>query len=668
MSTHRLFRISFLPFVLSLLAWVWCPLTATAISFRPVSPEELKMTSEPAAPGAPAIILYRQVDRDDLGQHNGGSRVPHEDNYFRIKILTEEGRKYADIEIPYYKNEGGISGIHARTIKPDGTIVDFDGKVFNKSVVKARGVKYLAKTFTLPQVQVGSILEYFYTVDLNPDWIFDSHWILSNELFTKAADFTFTPFTSPDLHYGVRWTWKNMPPGAPQAKAGEDHVIRLQVSNIAAFPTEDLMPPENELKARVDFTYLLDEPDTDVSHFWSKVGKRLDTQMESFVGKPKALEPAVAEIVGPNDSPEVKLQKIYARVQQLRNTSYEVRKTDEEAKREKEKAPANAEEVWKRGYGSGFDLTWLYLALVRAAGFEAYGIMAADRENYFFDPALMQSRRLDENFVLIKVNGKDIFCDPGSAFTPFGLLPWPESGIQGLKLDKKESTWVPSLVPTSDQARTERHANLTLTDTGDLEGKLTVTYTGVEAARLRREERHADDTERKKYLEDIVKGYISASSEVKLTSQPDWKNSAQPLAAEFDLKVSGWASGAGHHFLVPVGLFGAREKHLFDASQRVHPIYFEYPYAEQDDIDIQLPAGWKISSIPQEWKSPEKALGYTLNAQDNNGKLHLSRTLTVDMIFLDVHYYSLLRHIFQEIKTNDDQQVVLDPAAARAGN
>ena len=112
-----------------------------------------------------------------------------------------------------------------------------------------------------------------------------------------------------------------------------------------------------------------------------------------------------------------------------------------------------------------------------------------------------------------------------------------------------------------------------MTDTGDLEGKLTVTYTGVEAARLRREERHADDTERKKYLEDIVKGYISAASEVKLTNQPEWKNSALPLVAEFDLKVPGWASGAGRHFLVPVGLFGAREKHMFDHAERVTHLF-----------------------------------------------------------------------------------------------
>ena len=117
----------------------------------------------------------------------------------------------------------------------------------------------------------------------------------------------------------------------------------------------------------------------------------------------------------------------------MRNTSYEVRKTDEEAKREKEKAPTNAEEAWKRGYGSGFDLTWLYLAMVRAAGFEAYGIMAADRENYFFDPALMQSRRLDENFVLIKLNGKEYLLRSRISLYTFWLAALAGIGHPGIE-------------------------------------------------------------------------------------------------------------------------------------------------------------------------------------------------------------------------------------------
>jgi hypothetical protein len=633
---------------------------SSATAFRPVDPEELKMTSEPAAPGAPAIILYREVYRDDSGQ------TAHEDDYFRIKILTEEGRKYGDIEIPFFAGTGNLTGIHARTIKPDGSVVDFDGKVFTKSLVKAKGVKYLAKTFTLPAVQPGCVIEYFYTLDLRERYIFDSHWILSDELFTKAGNFSLKPYSSSYQQYHLRWIWQNMPPNAPQAKEGPDRIIRLQVANVPAFPKEDLMPPEDELKSRVDFTYSLDMPDADVNHFWSTVGKRMDGGVESFIGKRKAMEQAVSEIIGPNDPPEVKLQKIYARVQQMRNTSYEVRKTEEEEKREKEKPPDNVEEAWKRGYANGSQLTWLYLALVRAAGFEAYGVMVADREHYFFNPAYMQSGRLDANLVLVKLNGKDIFCDPGAAFMPFGLLPWSETGIPGLQLDKKGGTWVQSLSPTSDQARTERRANLTLTETGDLEGKLTVTYADMEAARLRREERLADETERKLYVENIVKGYIPVASEVKLTNQPEWKNSALPLVAEFELKVPAWAAGAGRHTLVPVGLFSARERHVFDHAERVHPIYIEYPYTESDDINIQIPAGWQVSSLPKGWTDTGRVVSYTLKAENDKGKLHLARTLAVNFIIMEVKYYPALRGYFQEIKTTDDQQIVLDPGAARA--
>ena len=50
-------------------------------------------------------------------------------------------------------------------------------------------MKYLAKTFTLPAVQAVAIIEYYYTFDLSEKYIYDSHWILSNELFTKAASF-----------------------------------------------------------------------------------------------------------------------------------------------------------------------------------------------------------------------------------------------------------------------------------------------------------------------------------------------------------------------------------------------------------------------------------------------------------------------------------------------
>ena len=670
------------------------PVTVCAsIGFQPISPEELKMTSEPLAPGAPAVILFRQVDRDDNGL------TSHEDNYYRIKILTEEGREYSEVKIPCFKERGNIVGIRARTIRPDGTVVNFEGKVIEKFIDNGRGLKYWAKTFTLPDVQVGSIIEYYYTEDLSETNIFDSHWILSNELFTERAKFSLKPYEaagSPkerekfvDLadrygtsgrplqmipytpegfvnYYHLRWTSQGLPPGTTGPKAGPDHVIRLEVRNIPAFQTEEFMPPENELKSRVDFVYSRELPTQDVNKFWIKTGKKLNSQLEIFVGKRKSMVHEVEEIVAPNDSPEIKLRKIYARVQQMRNTSYEVQRTEQEEERENEKSAKTAEDVWKSGYGGRDQLTWLFLALVRAAGFEAYGVWASDRENYFFSPVWMDRGRLDANIVLVKLNGKDLYFDPGVAFTPFGLLPWAETSVQGLRMDKRGGTWVTNDASGELASRIERRANLKLSDTGDLEGKLTVTFTGLEAHSRRLDERNVDEVGRKQFLERQVKEFIPAASEVDLVNKPEWTSSAPTLVAEFNLKVPGWASVAGHRAVVPVGLFSASEKHVFDPVTRVHPIYMEFPCQRLDDVTIEIPSGWQVTSLPPGQSQLGHIVEYSLKVENDKGKLHLQRILNLGIVLLEAKDYPPLRKFFQVVKTADERQIVLQSGRATA--
>jgi transglutaminase-like putative cysteine protease len=636
---------------------------AQASTFQLVSADELKMTSEPMAPGAPAILLFHQVDRDDNG------RTSHEDNYFRVKILTEEGRKYADVEIPFSKQGGGITGIRARTIKPDGTIVNFDGKVFEKTIVKAKGVRYLAKTFTLPDIQVGGIIEYYYTEDLREYSLFESHWILSEDLFTKRAQFSLKPYKSSfQNNFMLRWSWQRLPPGS-EPKQGPDGIVRMEATNIPAFQTEDFMPPANELKSRVDFVYEDDLTDRDPEKYWKHIGKKSNDYLESFLGKRKAMDAAVAEIVSSGDAPEVKLRKIYDRVQSIRNTSYEVQKTMQEEKRAKEKPVENVEELWKRGYGNGTQLTWLFLALARSAGFEAYGCWVSDRREYFFVPQTMESRKLNSNVVVVKLNGKDVYFDPGAAFTPFGMLTWSETGTQGLRLDKDGGSWIRTTLPQSSESKIVRNARLKLNgDTGDLEGKLTITYAGLEGMYPRLENRNADEVERKKFLEQELKEQIPAAAEVELTNKPDWANSEAPLVAEFDVKIPGWASSAGKRAVVPVGIFTAAEKRIFEHANRVHPIYFRYPFEKADDITIELPSGWQTSSMPKPQAQDGHVIVYNLKVEDNKGSLHLTRKLSVDVLILEEKYYAALRNFFQIVRSGDEEQIVLQPGTATSSN
>ena len=624
-----------------------------AIDVPPVAPEEMKMTSEPLAPGAAAVVLYREVDRND--------KEFRQFSFVRIKVLKDEGRKWADVELQYVKGAEAISDINARTIQPDGKVVPFSGKPFDKTVVKAKGIRYLAKTFTMPDVQVGSIIEYSYT-DAWSDYLYDSHWILSDDLFTKHARFSLIP--SGD--YTVRWIWKELPAGCAGPKLDKG-VIHLEADNIPAFETEDYMPPENELKSRVDFIYSnISEKDPD--KYWKKIDKPLYEAVQEFVDKRKAMEKAVAGIVQPADAPEVKLEKLYARVQQIRNLSYEEEKTTQEQKREKLKEIRTVEDVWKHGYGDGGEITWLYLALVRAAGFEADPVFVSRRNEYFFSPATPDSNRLNDTVVLVKLGDKNLYLDPGTMFTPFGLLPWGETDVEGLKLDKDGGSWVTTALPASAESRVERRAELKIDDDGSLEGKLTLTYTGLEALWRRIEERNEDDADRKSFLEGEVKDSVPAAVEVELTNTPAWSSSDTALVAEFKLTIPGWVAGAGRNELLPVGIFSSAEKQVFSSERRVHNIYFHFPFQKEDDISIELPGGWRVSSVPGVQDVDVHALSYSFKTDTDKNTVRITRKLNVQLLFLDLKYYGALRSFYQVVRSGDEQQIVLQPGSPSASN
>jgi Domain of Unknown Function with PDB structure (DUF3857) len=655
---YRLFSLPFL-LLFALAASRYTPSTSAGDEWLPISPEELKMTSEPKAPGAPAIILYRQVDRDDSDARN-----PHEYNYVREKVFTEEGRKHADVEIPIVKGQWDIHNIKARTIRPDGSIVNFDGKIYEKEIVKARGIKFLAKTFTLSDVQPGSIIEYHYMIDFAEYYVFNSNWVLSDDLFSKSAKFTLKPYPE----WALQWSWPNGLPEGAKPPVNENKLIHLEAQNIPAFQVEDDMPPEAAMRFRVDFIYSEDGFEKEPDKFWKKQGKKMNDTAESFLNKRKVMEQAVAEIVSPSDSPDVKLQKMYARVQKIRNTSYEIEKTTQEQKRAKEKEINNVEDVWKRGYAGGNEITLLFVGLARAAGFDASPVRVATRDDHFFKPSIMRSRDLNTYVTLVKLNGKDSYLDPGSAFTPFGLLPWSEAGTAGLKLDKDGGTWVTTSLPESSESQIVRQADLNLTSDGSLEGKLRVTFTGLEALWRRVQECNEDEAHRKKLLEDYVKEIIPVGIEVELTNKPEWASSAPSLVAEYSLKVPGWISGAGKRALCPVGLFSGPEKHMFEHSVRVHPLYFHYLFEKTDDVHIELPLGWQVGSLPQAQNNDAKAIAYSLKVENDKGSLHLERHLKSKLTFLEPKYYGALRNFYQSVRSGDEQQIVLQPMGASGGN
>src|SRR5262245_1700299 len=167
------------------------PAAAQRQSWLPVTTADLGLREVPGSPGAPAIQLYYSQNINDYKQDEEGEYI-----YRRIKILTEKGKKYADVEIkvpPDYR----LIELKARTIHPDGRIVDFTGKPFDKVIAKGRGFTYLAKSFTLPDVTEGSIIEYRYQLAYPANTLVAHEWVVQHDLFTVKEDFKVQSYTGP---------------------------------------------------------------------------------------------------------------------------------------------------------------------------------------------------------------------------------------------------------------------------------------------------------------------------------------------------------------------------------------------------------------------------------------------------------------------------------------
>lgn len=281
---------------------------------------------------------------------------------------------------------------------------------------------------------------------------------------------------------------------------------------------------------------------------------------------------------------------------------------------------------------------------------------------YFFDPDVLNPWQLNSMIAVVTVGGKDVYLDPGLPFVPYAMLPWDQLGVSGLRLGKDGGSWIKIPLTKAAQTQISRKAMLKLNDDA-LEGTVTVTYTGLEAIYHRLKERKEDDAARKEYMEGELKRAIATAADVTMTNQPDWNGVEKPLVVEYKVRVRDWASSAGKHLLMPIGLFGADEKHVFEVQDRVHPIYFHYPEVVEDNISIALPAGWQVASMPKPHGENIAITEFNSNVEYKNDAVQVERRLSIDGIYLPLKYYPALREFYQNVRSNDEEQIVLVPGA-----
>lgn len=642
--------------------------------FQAPTDDELKMTADPKAPGAAAVYLnINEIANDPMH---------YQSSYYRIKVLGEKGKELATVEIPYLKGNWKVEDIKARTIHPDGSIIPLNVKPEDLLSEKNGEKQFGRIVFTLPSVEVGSILEYSYVLRYDDNEYSSPHWEIQRPYFVHAGHFQFTPFKAfmptgtPNSDTGMflvdsrgrtinSLAWWPLLPAGVTVKTSLNGSYTVDVTDVPAIPDEDWMPPIESFLYKVRFYYL---PATTLSEFWLNESKYWSKDVDKFAEPSKAIKAAVEGVVAPGDSDLVKAQKLYDAVQALDNTDYTRRKSESELKQMKLKEAKHAEDTWAQKSGSSEDIAMLYLAMLRAAGLTAYADKVVDRDRGVFDPSYMDLDQLDTTLVILDMGGHELVLDPGEKMCPFETVNWRHSDAKGIGQIAKGFAVTTTPMQIYKDNTINRIGDLALDAHGGITGSFSIVMTGQAALRWRQEALQTDDAELKKQfdkgLEEIVPDGVEAHIDHFLGMDKPGEN----LIAM--VKVTGSLGTATAKRVMLPGFFFETRRHqpFVDEEKRLEPVDMRYGDRVTDQVTYHLPAGMTVEGAPQDasltW--PGHAV-FIAKSKTDAGQITIANSLAVAFTEAKPEEYQDLRGFYQKVAAATQQEVVLSSAAAASG-
>jgi hypothetical protein len=647
--------------------------------FQPPTPEELKMTSDPKAPGADAVYLnIEEIANDPL----------HFQSYYaRIKVLTEKGKELATITLPYLKGNTKIAEIKGRTIHSDGTVVPLTVKPEDLMVAKAGEFQIGQKVFTLPSVEVGSILEYRYDLRYDDNEFSSPQWEIQGTHFIHAAHYSFTPFKAfmpqgtPGTDTSIiltdsrgrvahTLTWSGRVPAGVTVKTSVNGSYSIDVADVPAIPDEEWMPPIRSFFYRINFYY---NYTNDTAAYWLSESKLWSKDVDKFAEPSKGIKAAVDGLIAPGDSDLDKAQKLYVAVQALDNTDYSRHKTETEMKQLKIKEAKHAEDTWAQKSGSSEDIAMLYLAMLRAAGLTAYAVKVVDRDRAVFDFYYMSLDQLDTTVVVLSTGGKQMVLDPGEKMCPFQAVNWRHSYAGGIGQSAQGVSFSVTPAQAYKDNTMNRVADLTLDAQGGITGQIQIVMVGQKALRWRQFALRNDGAELKKTFDhDELEGVLPDGIEAHVdhflaVDQPD----ANLLAI---VKVTGSLGTATAKRIMLPGLFFETHGHVpfVNEEKRLEPVDMQYAERVTDDVTYHLPAGVAVEGAPQDasvsWQG--HAL-FVLKSKAGPNQVEVANSLIRGFTIAKPEEYQDLRGFYQKVAAAEQGQLVLTiapaPAAAPAG-
>ena len=640
--------------------------SAVASEWRPVDPAELAQKTPKVDPSADAEAIFWDVRIEDRLQGSELSLAMA--HYLRIKIFTERGKEqYSTVEIPRF-GKRNIYDVAGRTIKPDGSIIELKkDAIFDRQLVKTKGLKVSGKTFALPNVEVGDIIEYRYRESRDNEVASHMRLYFQRDIPMWDVTYHLKPLSIPWLPYGMRSMGFQCSPIFQKENNG---FWFSTMNNVPAFKEEPNMPPEDQLKSWI-LVYYEEEKKIDAQKFWKEIGRNDYSRLKPLIKADDQVKRLATELTSGIEKPEDKLAAIdtFCRTKIKNLKSAISHMTADQRKGVKENHSPG--DTLKQMAGSGADVDLLFAALANAAGFDARMARVPDRGDTFFSPVRPTTYFLNNFSVAVKMDDKWTFFDPSTPYLEPGMLRWQEEYQQALISDPKDGFFVATQYSAPSRSKRHRRATFRLLEDGGIEGSIRYTYTGHVAHTQKERYEEMTAAQQEEDWKEGLQARLSTAEMSDFTVQ-DFTDAAKPFVVQHKISVPGYAVRTGKRILLQPAFFQRNLGPRFTGSTRKYDLYFNYGWAEDDEVTIELPEGWELDQpVMPKSSTFGKVGGYTVDVRKTTDgrKVIYSRKFewgNEGQVLLPADSYAQVKKIFDFVQEQDGYTISLKQAAPNA--
>ena len=652
---------------------VFSKTTAQDLRLGKVSIEELKEKSHSNDTSAVAAIIFEKGKNTFEYDQDRGFTMDLE-VITRIKIYKKEGYDWATKKINYYTNGSSKEKVYLT----DANTYNLENGKIEKTKLKSDGEfdkiinKYWSqKAFTMPNVKEGSIVEFRYILKTDNigsprDWSFQNKIPVNYSefkmnvpeyfVYSRNSKGYITPIvTEEKMTREIAYSYREGTGGVVSSATSHKKLEFLETRT--TFVAENLPAIKEEhfvnnidnytatLTQELSMTKYPNAPSKLYSTDWNSVAKTI-YNYEDFgpeLNKTGYFEDDLKVVLSTTKTTTEKILAILNYVKlRIKWDEYYGYSCDKGVRKAYQEKTGNVAEI-----------NLMLTAMLRYAGLTANPVLVSTRSNGIS----IFPNRTAFNYVIAAVETEEgnILLDATDKFSTPNILPLRTLNWRGRLIRKDGTSEDIDLMPKKTSNDTV-FITYSIDPEGKITGKTRRQWTDYNAMITRGSISNLKEEE---YLEKLE----NKNNKIEITeySRTNEKDILLPITETYSFTGNNLCELIGNKLYINPMLFFTNEENPFKQDVREYPIDFGFPFTDKYNINIQIPEGYSVESLPVPAAiTMEDNLGiFKYNIAVNGNALQLSVAHQINEAIVSTENYEMLKEYYKAMIAKETEKIVL---------